>query len=509
MYRFIGIGSLAVIIALGVYFNVPNIQTNAISQIAPEFVSISGYINTPPISLANQHGKAVFLHFWRTSCENCVADIPFLNQMYTKYHNYGLQVISIHAPIYQYEQDKTFVQNFVTQNNIKYPVLLDNSRNTFNLYGDAYYPRDAIVDSKGYIISTHIGAGDNYNREQAIRMALAMRNSMNHKQQIAITAIIVAVGGLGIVFLLIPSVVPQAACQIYTVCYSTPTQNYYDGILQFYQHKPGGAIWNLEGEQNLAACPYNSGCKVVAIGGGWYKNEGPQNNIRNEVPSDPSYLNRKPAVHLGGMGPYDQNVWRNAGYMDTPKDWKNMEVSALFYLPPGTTKDVNSFGPAGVDYVLRGGVNEDNYPFTCLAQNYHVGVFTSDHGAKIERDIEHTSGYNAGQLTGDKLSSSPIELPIGRVFGFKVVIYNSQDNQKVRIDAYLDTTGSGNKWNLIYSFVDDGHTILDSVRGQTHCPGLRADLPVTFGGPLSGLRLNWSGAMWRQFTMVEIIQPRF
>jgi hypothetical protein len=334
------------------------------------------------------------------------------------------------------------------------------------------------------------------------------------RRQTPVIAIVILFGGLGITFLFLSSTVATPTkCQADSGCYLPPTRNYYDGILQLYQHKAGGAIWSLESEPNLNACPYNSNCKVQATSGGWYTDVGAQNNIRNEVPAYPGYVNYKPAVHIGGMGPYDQNAWRSAGYMDTPKDWKNVEVSALFYLPPGTTEDQASYGSPSVDYVLRGGVNEDGYPLACLAQNYHVSYMPTgeDHGAKIERDIEHTAGYNAGQLTGNKLTNNDIPLVgTGKVFGYKVVIYNNAANTAVRMDAYLDTTGSGNQWKLIYSYVDDGHDPrIDSVRGQTHCAGLRPDLPVTFGGPLVGLRLNWSDAQFRQFTIQEIIPPRF
>lgn len=337
-----------------------------------------------------------------------------------------------------------------------------------------------------------------------------------------ISAVAVVSGGLGIAWFLQPQ---TAYCQIFynqqqqqqppeekNCYYHTPIENYFDGILQLYQHKPGGAVWYLEDphhQPHLGLCIYNSDCEVKAIGGGWYTDEGPQNNIRNEVPADPSY--QRPGNH---QGTFDQSVWRRAGYMESPHDWRNMEVSALFYLPPGTDKDPGSYGPAGIDYVLRGSVNSNGNMLECLAQNYHVGYFPTgaDAGGKVERDIEHTNGYNAGQITGDKLTSQPIPLMgTGKVFGFKVVIYNDHTNTKVRIDAYLDKTGSGSNWQLIYSFIDpgNGQPDIDSVRGQTHCPGLDPTKAVTFGGPFSGLRLNWSHAFFRQLIFREIIPPYF
>jgi peroxiredoxin len=174
----IGIGSLVLIIGLGLFFNwpKPDVDVHAISQIAPDFVNIQGYINTPPITLSSLHGQVVMLHFFRIQCPDCQQDVPFLNAMYAKYHPYGLQIVGIHSPEFDYENIQANIQNFINEHGIKYPVLLDGTKATWNLYGDAYWPKDALVSKTGYLIYTHIGAGDNYNREMAIRSALSIRN---------------------------------------------------------------------------------------------------------------------------------------------------------------------------------------------------------------------------------------------------------------------------------------------------------------------------------------------
>jgi len=171
----VAIGSVAVILLLGIYFNWPISQDGrAQSQIAPEFVAISGYINTPPITLASLHGHVVLLHFWRIGCGECQQDIPYLNYIYQKYHAYGLVIISIHSAQSQDEMSQANVQQYVQQNGIKYPVLMDNQRQTFQEYGDYGTPRDTIVNKAGYITNTHLGTGDNYQREEAIRTAMAL-----------------------------------------------------------------------------------------------------------------------------------------------------------------------------------------------------------------------------------------------------------------------------------------------------------------------------------------------
>jgi thiol-disulfide isomerase/thioredoxin len=177
MYRYVGIGTIAIIVALGIWANWPHEQTmNAVSSIAPEFTNIAGYINTQPVSLVSLHGNVVWLHFWRIGCSECQKDIPFINSMFAKYKPYGLHVVSIHSPEFDYEKDQVNVQKAINEDGIKYPVLLDNTRNTWQQYGDQFWPKDVLVGKDGYIVWSHIGADDDYAREMAIRTALAIRN---------------------------------------------------------------------------------------------------------------------------------------------------------------------------------------------------------------------------------------------------------------------------------------------------------------------------------------------
>jgi hypothetical protein len=135
-----------------------------------------------------------------------------------------------------------------------------------------------------------------------------------------------------------------------------------------------------------------------------------------------------------------------------------------------------------------------------------------DGGAKLERDIEHTEGYCYECYTADYLPGYKY-IPLvstGKVFGYKVVLYNNIANTAVRIDAYIDTTGTGQHWDHMWSYIDKGgDPRIDSVRGPVECPGIRPDLPVTWGGPLAGFRINWAGVDFKHLTISEIQAPRW
>jgi thiol-disulfide isomerase/thioredoxin len=146
---------------------------------APEIVNPSGFINTDnrPITIGEFKGKKVVLiDFWTYSCINCQRTLPYVKSWYDKYKDQGLEVISIHTPEFSFEKVQSNVQNYVTGNNIKYPVVLDNDYSTWNAFGNQYWPRKYLINQNGEIIYDHIGEGDYDKTEEAIQKALAELN---------------------------------------------------------------------------------------------------------------------------------------------------------------------------------------------------------------------------------------------------------------------------------------------------------------------------------------------
>ena len=56
---------------------------------APDFTGIDGWLNSPPLTLADLKGKVVLIDFWTFSCVNCVRTIPHLQVLYDDYKNDG------------------------------------------------------------------------------------------------------------------------------------------------------------------------------------------------------------------------------------------------------------------------------------------------------------------------------------------------------------------------------------------------------------------------------------
>jgi thiol-disulfide isomerase/thioredoxin len=142
---------------------------------AKNFTKISEFINTKPISLDDLKDKVVLVDFWTYSCINCIRTIPYLNEWYDKYSDKGLVIVGIHTPEFEFEKNTDNVKSAVQKFGIKYPVLQDNDKETWNAYENKYWPRKYLIDDEGYIRYDHIGEGAYNETEKVIHALLSER----------------------------------------------------------------------------------------------------------------------------------------------------------------------------------------------------------------------------------------------------------------------------------------------------------------------------------------------
>jgi len=143
---------------------------------APELKGIAGYINITSEELKEKiKGKVVLYDIWTYSCINCVRTLPFITAWDEKYSDQGLLIIGIHSPEFEFEKDIENVKMAVTKYGIKYPVVLDNDKETWNAFENKYWPRKYIADHEGYIRYDHIGEGGYDETEKVIQKLLKER----------------------------------------------------------------------------------------------------------------------------------------------------------------------------------------------------------------------------------------------------------------------------------------------------------------------------------------------
>jgi len=134
-------------------------EVAALQGTAPNFVGITNWFNSAPLSMASLRGKVVLVDFWTYGCVNCVNTLPHVTQLYAKYRDRGLVVVGVHTPEFPFERSAANVQAALKRHGITYPVAQDNDSQTWNAYGNQYWPSQYIVDQNGKIVFHHDGEG--------------------------------------------------------------------------------------------------------------------------------------------------------------------------------------------------------------------------------------------------------------------------------------------------------------------------------------------------------------
>ena len=100
------------------------------------------------VTLGSHKGSVVLLKFWATWCPPCRAEIPSLESLYSSLKPKGLVMLAVDLA-----EDKKKVQDFVGQNKMDVPVLLDATGDVGNSYGVQAIPATFVLDKSGRIVA--------------------------------------------------------------------------------------------------------------------------------------------------------------------------------------------------------------------------------------------------------------------------------------------------------------------------------------------------------------------
>jgi len=120
-----------------------------------------------PLTLASSRGKVVLLNFWATWCGPCLAEIPDLIELQTKYKD-RLQIIGLTVD----DDDPAAIGKVVQEAGINYPVAMASPAVRFKYGGIAALPTSFVLDSQGRVVQKHEGLRDPALYETEIRALL-------------------------------------------------------------------------------------------------------------------------------------------------------------------------------------------------------------------------------------------------------------------------------------------------------------------------------------------------
>jgi thiol-disulfide isomerase/thioredoxin len=144
----------------------PQLQKVVGTQPLPWSIPQNQWVNAPkPISPEDIKGSVTVIEFWRMGCSHCRDAVPFMEELYSRYKDKGLKIVTFHSPgllnATNEETDWKKVQAFIKANNIQYPVAFDTNRQIKDKYTKAYqidlYPFVLLVDKSGTIRYANTG----------------------------------------------------------------------------------------------------------------------------------------------------------------------------------------------------------------------------------------------------------------------------------------------------------------------------------------------------------------
>jgi thiol-disulfide isomerase/thioredoxin len=145
----------------------------------PELRGATGWLNSKPLTRAALRGKVVVLDFWTYSCINCLRSLPYINAWYQHYKDYGLVIVGVHTPEFDFEKKPENVRQALEKFGVQYPVALDNDQALWNAFNNHFWPAHYFVDAQGKIRGHHFGEGKYARSERTIRDLLTEAGAKN------------------------------------------------------------------------------------------------------------------------------------------------------------------------------------------------------------------------------------------------------------------------------------------------------------------------------------------
>src|SRR5207247_478192 len=107
-----------------------------------------------PYDLASEKGSVVLINVWATWCGPCRFEIPELQKMHDEFGKRGFKVVGVSVD----EGETKDVKQFVTDQKMTYPVVLDPEGRIANLLATTVLPTSVLLDRHGKIVWREVGA---------------------------------------------------------------------------------------------------------------------------------------------------------------------------------------------------------------------------------------------------------------------------------------------------------------------------------------------------------------
>ncbi|HWE87449.1 MAG TPA: TlpA disulfide reductase family protein [Terracidiphilus sp.] len=132
------------------------------------------------VTLDNYKGKALLINFWATWCGPCKLETPWLVELRNQYASKGFEILGVDSEDDEvtpddkagWAKDRASVVQFVQQEHMPYPVLLNGDSISQEYGGFEAMPTSFFVDRSGKVISMQMGITSKDDMEMKIKQML-------------------------------------------------------------------------------------------------------------------------------------------------------------------------------------------------------------------------------------------------------------------------------------------------------------------------------------------------
>jgi len=122
-------------------------------------ITSNKWFNSEPLSERDLSGRVVLVNFWTFACVNCARSFPRLRELWNKYKDRKFLMIGIHTPEFEFEKKPECVRRKLIDNNIYWPIALDNEYRNWKRFKNKYWPTIYLINKNGDVVYCHVGEG--------------------------------------------------------------------------------------------------------------------------------------------------------------------------------------------------------------------------------------------------------------------------------------------------------------------------------------------------------------
>jgi hypothetical protein len=141
---------------------------------APPFPRDLPWINSAPLRMDKQRGRPVLVEFWDFCWAYSLRTLPYVAAWHERYAADGLRVIGVHTGGFPPAQVTENVVAAAERLGIRHPVVVDERREIWDMYGNAGWPARYLWDRDGALYSLHYGEGAYAETEREIQALLGV-----------------------------------------------------------------------------------------------------------------------------------------------------------------------------------------------------------------------------------------------------------------------------------------------------------------------------------------------